>query len=93
MIELQLNFRSSTGFTYFNNIVVQDETSMTRCFGPAMGHHQYWKASPVDTTLLAFGDHKEFVLKLELWGGHTLSHEECRCLTGPKLQEVTETYI
>jgi hypothetical protein len=25
-------------------------------------------------------------------GGHTLSHEECRCLAAPKLQEVTETF-
>jgi hypothetical protein len=43
------------------------------CFGPAIGHHQYWKASPVDTTLLVFRDHKESGLKLGLWGGHTLS--------------------
>jgi hypothetical protein len=38
-------------------------------------------------------DHTEFVLKCRLWGGHTLSHEENRCLAVPKLQEVTETFI
>jgi hypothetical protein len=73
-------------------LVENSNCCMIRCFGPAMGHRQYWKASPVDTTLLAFGVHKEFVLKLGLWGGHTLSREERRCLAGPKLQEVTETY-
>jgi hypothetical protein len=27
------------------------------------------------------------------WGGHTLSHEERRCLTGPNLQEVTVSFF
>ena len=62
------------------------------CLGPAIGHHQYWKASPVDTTLPVFRDLTEFVLKFGLWGGHALSHEEFRCLAGPKLQKVTETF-
>ena len=65
---------------------------MSQCFGPAIGHHQYWKASPVDTTPLVFREHKESGLKLGLWGGHTLSREERKCLAGPKLQEVTETF-
>jgi hypothetical protein len=42
-----------------------------------MGHHQYWKASPVDTTPLAFGEHKEFVSEAWTMGWpHAVSREE-----------------
>ena len=37
-------------------------------------------------------EHKESGLKTGLWGGHTLSRSERRCLAAPKLQEVTETF-
>jgi len=49
-----------------------------------MGHHQYWKALPVDTTPL-LGEHEESGLKLGLWGGHTLSlAQKRRCHSSPQ---------
>jgi hypothetical protein len=60
---------------------------MTRCFGPAIGHHQYRKASPVDTTPFVM-----FSPKFGIGGGHTLSPQESRCLVGPNPQEVTVTF-
>ena len=71
------------------------------CFGPAIGHHQYWKASPVDTIPLQVGDElDESGLKLDYgvathWLESTGVQQAPSCwrLLKPYIQHAVKLYI